>query len=606
MKKAVFLATFLAASLLVHAQNDPALYSAASGSVVYLLHTINLSSSDSARPELWKRYEKLAGKSVLDVPLSVASGSGFFLDVDGTILTNRHVVTMENLPRARASVIWWMDNILDKDFSAAFSSSERVAMQKDFQAMVLKARLTFQALLGTRNLGVVTEVAVAAENEPDLAVVRVTDGSFRPLRLAASPLIGPNLVGARVFSLGCPFNLEPDVMHETRAVMMRQGTLSAFRKKDPSLEHTAALGHGSSGGPLMTPAGVVVGVNTAGSDEKSTSLAYAIDSVEVVDFLRKKGLMDIVLWNQRLPDIVASSASDSSGAGDVLSPQAVSVLFTSEPSGATVVADGRDLGTTPLTASLPEDTYNIQLRQRGQWYENVSMEVRGESPQRFSFAGRRAYAVGLDGMPPDSGAVLRFDSSLGTAIFRKGDDVALPSGDWNLTVEGDEAFDEVVVHVRVQQEALVVDLAPFQRTGSLRIGGLDSKARIWVDRRPFPNPGTDTLVLLPGVHAVYVWEEQVQPFDRLDIPVRADRSSNVTWERKRGHDAASLLLGCSGGGAGVVGIVLLGVGVSDRNTFFSVSGGLLLVCTAVLEWQAAMENERYESQRKYMLSLQSK
>jgi S1-C subfamily serine protease len=762
MKKAFLLLIFFGLSSLSWAQDAPALYTAVSGSVVYLQHEIFLDSKDCSNPELWRKFEKLIKRPILDTAWPLMSGSGFFVDSDGAILTNRHVVQTGDLKQVRIAVIRSVQKSIDKDFASDFGSGERAVLKRDFDIMISKGRYSFSAMIGTQNLGAVTVLAEASDDEPDLAVVRAAGGPFHAIRLADSEAIGPDLVGTEVFSFGYPLGSELDVLFQERAVTMNRGSISAFRRTELSLQHSAAISHGNSGGPLVNGQGLVLGVNTAGlQEQEGNSLFYAIDAGKVNGFLAKRGFKNLLLWNRRLPGLASNLKLNALGeiecSADVildidknvevllddarmgsgplllhlvnpvsslelrgpkgvfssklrllaalsgsttlkpsLARRDVSVVINSNPSGATVMADGKDLGRTPLSVSLTGDKYLLHLRQEDQWYADSTVEVLADRPNEFNFSGQRAYLITLNELPRDDGTTLRFESTLGAAIFRgdekvslpdgdwklsvegndafsgvtvsfqvrqqpvvldlafpvmlndlapdpaitlrfqsksgkatfKGNDkIRLPTGDWSLSIDGEEAFTGVTVPFQVQQQPVTVDLSHFRKRASFRIVGFGPRARLWIDDQLFPNPTADTIQLPVGMHTVYAWENGITPLEKMNIKVHADNKSSVAWNRRLGHDVTSSILGWGGAGAGAAGLVLVGFGlygsqnsvalsqthsyqdyVSFRNmaTIEFWTGGALLVGAVVSELIALDQKNKYETQRRYMSSLESK
>ena len=97
-------------------------YSRVSGAVVFLQHEFSLSSNGSAVPGLWERLAAEIGQPILDTPLALGSGSGFFVDTEGTILTNGHVVEEANLPQIRQQLTTEMAELLDEHFGLIFTS----------------------------------------------------------------------------------------------------------------------------------------------------------------------------------------------------------------------------------------------------------------------------------------------------------------------------------------------------------------------------------------------------------------------------------------------------------------------------------------------------
>ncbi|MDO8430175.1 MAG: trypsin-like peptidase domain-containing protein [bacterium] len=178
----------------------------------------NKQSLQKAVAAINKTSKKLTNKEIITnlKPATVyietknGSGSGMILSVDGTILTNAHVVA-----RVSAAVIKLSDG---RTFSASVTGRD--------------------------------------ENI-DLAVLKINNGdsNFKFAELGDSDAIEQ---GDEVFAFGFPFGIEGDVS-------FKEGTISR-RLIDGSgvyFETSAELHPGNSGGPLVNRYGQVVGINTA-------------------------------------------------------------------------------------------------------------------------------------------------------------------------------------------------------------------------------------------------------------------------------------------------------------------------------------------------------
>ncbi|BAZ29588.1 serine protease [Cylindrospermum sp. NIES-4074] len=134
-------------------------------------------------------------------------GSGFLVSQDGLIITNAHVVD------GSPSVV-----------TVVFQDGKQVP----------------------------ADVIGFARGGVDLAALKIQNRRNLPaLSLAASDL--PK-VGYRVFAIGTP--LDPD-----NRDTCTQGNISRIRP-DGTIQHTATLNPGNSGGPLLNAQGEVIGVNT--------------------------------------------------------------------------------------------------------------------------------------------------------------------------------------------------------------------------------------------------------------------------------------------------------------------------------------------------------
>jgi serine protease Do len=138
-------------------------------------------------------------------------GSGFFIDPDGDIITNNHVVASADKIEVRLS-----DN-------------------KTYEAEI-----------------------VGRDPKTDLALIRVKGkGSFPYLELGDSDSIN---VGDWVVAVGNPFGLENTV---TAGIISAKQRNIGAGPYDDFLQTDASINPGNSGGPLLNLEGEVIGINTA-------------------------------------------------------------------------------------------------------------------------------------------------------------------------------------------------------------------------------------------------------------------------------------------------------------------------------------------------------
>jgi serine protease Do len=154
-----------------------------------------------------------------------ATGSGFLIDANGTIVTNAHVVEDAN---------WIQVRLFD----------------------------------GRRFTGTV----LGKDNRVDLALVKIDGaGTLPTLRLGDSNRLR---VGEFVLALGHPFGLEHSVSF---GIVSRKGApLTVAAPGFDFIQTDAAINPGNSGGPLVNMAGEVVGVNSMAA--RNGSIGFAIPS----------------------------------------------------------------------------------------------------------------------------------------------------------------------------------------------------------------------------------------------------------------------------------------------------------------------------------------
>lgn len=162
---------------------------------------------------------------------SAGAGSGFFIDADGTAITNNHVVTGASIVKA-------------------------LVAGTEYPARV-----------------------VAASECSDVAVIKVDgDDDFAFLDWYAGD-IKPGLdIYVAGYPLGdAPFTLTDGIVSRATGVIDENWAWVAN-----SFEHTADTNPGNSGGPVVTPEAEVVGVHYAGYAETDQHWAISRDDVEAI------------------------------------------------------------------------------------------------------------------------------------------------------------------------------------------------------------------------------------------------------------------------------------------------------------------------------------
>ncbi len=161
------------------------------------------------------------------------TGSGFFIDAQGDILTNNHVVQ---------------------------------------GADTIKIRL-----FGSKTT--YTAKVIGRAPDYDLALIRaqgVPANLIKPLALGDSSQLA---VGLKAVAMGAPFDLDFSVTEGIISALNRKIEVGAKNVPQPVIQTDAAINPGNSGGPLLDSNGQVIGVNTqilTGGAEQNAGVGFAI------------------------------------------------------------------------------------------------------------------------------------------------------------------------------------------------------------------------------------------------------------------------------------------------------------------------------------------
>ncbi|HEY9500421.1 MAG TPA: trypsin-like peptidase domain-containing protein, partial [Pyrinomonadaceae bacterium] len=129
---------------------------------------------------------------------------------------------------------------------------------------------------------------VGADEQVDLAVLKIDEPGVKPLKLADSDMVQP---GDFVFAIGNPLGFEETV---TDGIISSKGRPNRSDAFADLLQTSAAINPGNSGGPLINIRGEVIGINTviASTTGGSQGLGFAIPSNTVrsaLESLLKQG-----------------------------------------------------------------------------------------------------------------------------------------------------------------------------------------------------------------------------------------------------------------------------------------------------------------------------
>ena len=164
-----------------------------------------------AKPITANNIYSKASPAVVTVRSNRGHGSGFLVSANGYIITNAHVV---------------QDTVAVVTVMMADGKTEMPA-----------------------------DVVGFARNGLDLAILKINrKGKLPTLSLGSQKSVQ---VGNNVYAIGTP-------LEEENQSTFTSGIVSGLRDKGQTIQHSAAINSGNSGGPLLNERGEVIGVNSSG------------------------------------------------------------------------------------------------------------------------------------------------------------------------------------------------------------------------------------------------------------------------------------------------------------------------------------------------------
>lgn len=199
--------------------------------------------------------EKARNRTVF-IDSGFGTGSGFFIDQECTVVTNRHVVQLQykdikKMEQRRREVVRYLDlGVARRD------ERHQLQEESDFLDVAVEAyyssgmaKLIKVAFVNERE---VPAKVLAISQDFDLAYLHIQDvgcDAFEPLPENDLPL------GQRVLTIGSPAGMKYTVT---------SGIVSGYQEHDDInfIQTDAAINPGNSGGPLIDEDGRLLGINT--------------------------------------------------------------------------------------------------------------------------------------------------------------------------------------------------------------------------------------------------------------------------------------------------------------------------------------------------------
>ena len=236
---------------------------------------------------LYNPYTKQALKEVSLGDTEYSSGTGFFVGKSGKdpqyIVTNCHVI----------------DDYVSASEGEQFTTIAAVDEDTGLYILMVADSCELRVYYSEDDYDIAYVDCYGDVEKVDLAVLRLRDATNKKhtlkLKEATDAMVGDTVysvgypgVGKNDFTSASKYKAEDATVHKgsISRIVMNEG------KGVERIETDATIAHGNSGGPLVTEAGYVVGVNTNGITNYSTleQEYYSISAGELMRFLDKNNI----------------------------------------------------------------------------------------------------------------------------------------------------------------------------------------------------------------------------------------------------------------------------------------------------------------------------
>jgi S1-C subfamily serine protease len=216
------------------------------------------------------RAEGVSGSSVFGQEEGLATGSGFVVDDDGTILTNAHVV----------------------------DGAEQVSVSFEEGGESIDADVK------------------GVDPDTDLAVLKIDPGEVEELTVLPLGDSSKLQVGDPVVAIGNPFGLQRTVTTGIVSALQRQIDAPSGFSISNVIQTDASINPGNSGGPLLDAQGRVIGINSqiaTGGGQGSVGIGFAVPvntAKDLLPSLREGKEIERAYLGVRMADVTEDVAAE--------------------------------------------------------------------------------------------------------------------------------------------------------------------------------------------------------------------------------------------------------------------------------------------------------
>jgi V8-like Glu-specific endopeptidase len=259
-------------------------------SVFLVNQSVYLDSGKITEKELFLKLEEAMDQKILDQYIPIASGTAFLINGDGNLITAFHVIKYMSGGEKSDYALWSFLEFIGKHMIPGNLS------RRDMQSIswaYKKAIREAPIVISVKSASKVSYLAkvIAQDDNLDLALLKID------LKEKTTPILvnedATFKEGDSVLTIGYPLTFIMDSFLDDFKPTLTNGIISAIRTDKWSIQHTASMNGGNSGGPLLSKDGKLIGVNV-GLITKANNIYFSTNASKIIEWLKRINKLDVL------------------------------------------------------------------------------------------------------------------------------------------------------------------------------------------------------------------------------------------------------------------------------------------------------------------------
>jgi S1-C subfamily serine protease len=566
-------------------------------SIVYIEDSVYIDSKKIKNLDLFKKFESEweisypgSNLKILDSYFMLGSGSGFFINEDGYILTNYHVINDIDM---KNDLIKYISNSLRKFPLKTLSGPSFDKFFAEFSDLIMNTKTEYRICVN--NSDFYDAKIINGDKKRDISLLKIEGKKFNFLKIGGYRSI---LIGNPVAAIGYPRNFQIMKYVDITRASITVGNISSLRNDNFAIQHTAPINPGNSGGPLIDENGIVIGINSRYISD-STIIGFAIPTSIILQYLRDNKSLDLLKYDYLETDapdyietgdsifidldpsftayvndekigtcpVIIKSLKEGNNTVKIesgayhseqkfsvkksitrnyvykpdLIPYYGTIILNSDPEGAVLSIDGTDKGKLPFTwTKINCGSHQIEIRLEG--YSAIIDRIsigKGDKYENI-YKLEKGHVLKFSKMLPDDSKII-LQKGNNEYKYSSKENIFLGDGDWRLSIDSDYFSEKYSTDIQIKGTDLIFDVQPKYIITRIIFENLKKESLVFIDNENktsdlIADHSQNALNLPVGKHWI---EIRTKNYDRISFEVELTRGKEKSLRLNYSFNAFS-------------------------------------------------------------------